>query len=70
MTLLSMSFAALNPSYTTLNSEGIRAQAPHALLRYPGAASGFHPITVDVSAVVGVRFGAKPEATDLEMSFG
>src|SRR6202043_4080697 len=29
--------AALNPSYTTLNSEGIRAQAPHALLRYPGA---------------------------------
>ena len=37
MTLLSMSFAALNPSYTTLNSEGIRAQAPHALLRYPGA---------------------------------
>jgi hypothetical protein len=55
-----MGFAALNPSYTTLNSEGIRAQAPHALLRYPGAIVRFHAITVDVSAVVGVLFGAIP----------
>jgi hypothetical protein len=46
MTLLLMSFAALNRSYTTLNSGGIRAQAPHALLRYPGASSGFQPNTV------------------------
>jgi hypothetical protein len=32
MTLLSMGFSVLNPSYTTLNSEGIRARAPPALI--------------------------------------
>src|SRR5207249_9351983 len=37
-------------------SEGMRAQAPCALLRCPGAIVRLPPDTVDASAVVGVRF--------------
>jgi hypothetical protein len=64
-----MGFAALNPSYATLDSEGMLAQAPCALLRCPGAIVRLPPDTVDVSGGRGSPLWAKPKQPISQMGF-